>query len=57
LAKKHKNDKHVDDVAADSAEAKKARNKAYEKEIARLQVEIASLQSWCRPRARGSSSC
>jgi hypothetical protein len=57
LAKKHKNDKHLDDVAADSAEAKKARNKAYEKEIARLQVEIASLQSWCRPRARGSSSC
>ena len=46
MAKKHKNDKHLDDVAADSAEAKKARNKAYEKEIARLQVEIAYLQSW-----------
>jgi polyphosphate kinase 2 len=46
LAKKHKYDKHLDDVAADSAEAKKARNKAYEKEIARLQVEIAYLQSW-----------
>jgi polyphosphate kinase 2 len=46
LAKKHKYDKHLDDVAADSAEAKKARNKAYENEIARLQVEIAYLQSW-----------
>ena len=46
MAKKHKNDKHLDDVAADSAEAKKERNKAYEKEIARLQVEIAYLQSW-----------
>ena len=46
MAKKHKYDKHLDDVAADSAEAKKARNKAYEKEIARLQVEIAYLQSW-----------
>ena len=46
MAKKHKNDKHPDDVAADLAEAKKARNKAYEKEIARLQVEIAYLQSW-----------
>ena len=46
MAKKHKYNKHLDDVAADSAEAKKARNKAYEKEIARLQVEIAYLQSW-----------
>ena len=46
LVKKHKNDKHRDDVAANSAEAKKARNKAYEKEIARLQVEIAYLQAW-----------
>ena len=46
MAKKHKYDTHLDDVAANSAEAKKARNKAYEKEIARLQVEIAYLQSW-----------
>lgn len=46
MAKKHKNDNHLDDVAADSAEVKKERNKAYEKEIARLQVEIAYLQSW-----------
>ncbi|WP_028747130.1 polyphosphate kinase 2 [Rhizobium mesoamericanum] len=46
MAKKHKNDKHLDDVATDSAEAKKERKKAYEKEIARLQVEIAYLQSW-----------
>ena len=46
MAKKHKNDKHLDGVAADSVEAKKERNKAYEKAIARLQVEIAYLQSW-----------
>lgn len=46
MSKKHKNDKHPDDVAADSAQAKKERKKAYEKEIARLQVEIAYLQSW-----------
>jgi polyphosphate kinase len=46
LAKKHKNDKRLDHVAADSAEAEKKRNKAYDKEIARLQVEIACLQSW-----------
>ena len=46
MTKKHKNDKRLDDVAADSAVAKKERSKAYEKEIARLQVEIAYLQSW-----------
>ena len=30
------------------AEAKKARNKAYERELARLQVEIAHLQAWVK---------
>ena len=35
-------------AAPDPAEAKKARNKAYEKEIARLQVEIAHLQAWVK---------
>ena len=29
-------------------EARKARNRAYEKEIARLQVEIAHLQAWVK---------
>ncbi len=46
MARKHKNDRHPGDLGADPAEAKKERNKAYEKEIARLQVEIAHLQSW-----------
>jgi len=46
LTKKHGNDKRLIDVAADPAEAKSGRNKAYEKEMARLQVEIAYLQSW-----------
>ena len=32
----------------DPPSAKKARNKAYEKEIARLQVEIAHLQAWVK---------
>jgi polyphosphate kinase 2 len=32
----------------DAAAAKKARNKAYEAEIARLQVEIAHLQAWVK---------
>ncbi len=35
-------------AAADPAETKKARNKAYEKELARLQVEIANLQAWVK---------
>jgi polyphosphate kinase len=37
LAKKHTHDKRLDDVAADSADAERERNKAYEKESARLQ--------------------
>ena len=32
----------------DPAAAKKARNKAYETELARLQVEIANLQAWVK---------
>ena len=32
----------------DPAAAKKARNKAYEAELARLQVEIAHLQAWVK---------
>ena len=42
------------DGAAGPAEAKKARNSAYEKEIARLQVELAHLQAWVKRRARAS---
>ena len=34
--------------ALEPAAAKKARNKAYEAELARLQVEIASLQAWVK---------
>ena len=46
--KKHRKDKGEATVpdAADPAAAKKARNKAYEAELARLQVEIANLQAW-----------
>jgi polyphosphate kinase 2 len=34
--------------AVDPADAKKARNKAYQRELARLQVEIAHLQAWVK---------
>ena len=43
MSKKHKQKKPEDPAAA-----KKARNKAYEAEIARLQVEIAHLQAWVK---------
>jgi polyphosphate kinase 2 len=47
--KDRKKDKPADPAAApDAAEAKKARNKAYEAELARLQVEIAHLQTWVK---------
>jgi polyphosphate kinase 2 len=36
------------EAALDPAAAKRARNKAYEAELARLQVEIAHLQSWVK---------
>jgi polyphosphate kinase len=49
MSKKHKNAKETEAAAVpDPAEAKKARNKAYEKELARLQVEIANLQAWVK---------
>jgi polyphosphate kinase 2 len=44
----NKQDKKEKAPAADPAEAKKARDKAYEKELARLQVEIAYLQAWVK---------
>jgi polyphosphate kinase 2 len=47
--KDRKKAKPADPAAApDAAEAKKARNKAYEAELARLQVEIAHLQTWVK---------
>jgi hypothetical protein len=47
---KAKHDK--EEAGLDTAESKKARNSRYEKELARLQVEIAHLQA----RASSSSS-
>lgn len=40
--------KHKDPKTTEAADPKKARNKAYEKELARLQVEISHLQSWVK---------
>jgi polyphosphate kinase 2 len=40
--------KHKDPKSTEAADAKKARNKAYEKELARLQVEISHLQTWVK---------
>jgi polyphosphate kinase 2 len=48
MSKKDKAAKAAASAAPDSAEAKKARNRAYEKELARLQVEIANVQSWVK---------
>jgi polyphosphate kinase 2 len=49
MSKKHKKDKTTQAPTTPApAEAKKARNKAYEKELARLQVEIANLQAWVK---------
>ena len=47
MSKKDKKPKPVEPVL-DAADAKKARNKAYEAELGRLQVEIATLQSWVK---------
>jgi len=44
----NKQDKKPKEPAVDPADARKARNKAYEKELARLQVEIAHLQAWVK---------
>jgi polyphosphate kinase 2 len=49
MAKKRKQERRAEEPAElDPKAAKKARNKAYEAEIARLQVEIAHLQSWVK---------
>ncbi len=49
MTKKDKKAKEAEAPAASApADAKKARNKAYEKELARLQVEIAHLQAWVK---------
>jgi len=40
--------KHKDPKTTEAADSKNARNKAYEKELARLQVEISHLQSWVK---------
>lgn len=51
MSKKHKKAKSADaapDSAPDPKAAKKARTKAYETELARLQVEIANLQAWVK---------
>ncbi len=50
MSKKHKKEKAAKPEAPvlDAAVTKKARNRAYETELARLQVEIASLQSWVK---------
>ena len=49
MTKKHKKAKDAEAPAAPApADEKKARNKAYEAELARLQVEIAHLQAWVK---------
>jgi hypothetical protein len=47
MSKKDKKAKKEEPVL-DPAAAKKARNKAYEAELARLQIEIANLQTWVK---------
>jgi polyphosphate kinase 2 len=48
VRKKHRKEKEVEATAADPAAAKKARNRAYEAELARLQAEVADLQAWVK---------
>jgi polyphosphate kinase len=49
VRKKNKKERYVEAPANPvPADAKKARTKAYEKELARLQVEIAHLQTWVK---------
>ena len=49
MTRKHKKTKDAEAPTASApADAKKARNKAYEAELARLQVEIANLQAWVK---------
>lgn len=47
MSKKHK-EKDAIETPRDEKAAKKARTKAYEAELARLHVEIASLQAWVK---------
>jgi polyphosphate kinase 2 len=46
MGKKHR--KADDAAAAPQAETKKARNRRYEKELGRLQAELAHLQAWVK---------
>jgi len=50
MSRKHKKDGQAkpERPDLDPAAAKKARNKAYEAELARLQIEIANLQAWVK---------
>ncbi|HMQ91523.1 MAG TPA: polyphosphate kinase 2 [Amaricoccus sp.] len=49
MSKKHKKEKVADAPSRpDPKAAKKARNRAYEAELARLQVEISHLQAWVK---------
>jgi polyphosphate kinase len=48
MSKKHRKAAKPEEPAPDPAAAKKARTKAYEAELARLQVEIANLQAWVK---------
>ena len=43
-----KDDKHDKHDKAERKAAKKERNRAYEAELARLQVEVAHLQAWVK---------
>ena len=48
MSKKDKKKPQPEPAAPEPAAGKKARNKAYEAELARLQVEIANLQAWVK---------
>jgi len=48
MSKKDKKKPQPEPAAPEHAAGKKARNKAYEAELARLQVEIANLQAWVK---------
>ena len=48
MGKKDKTKALPEQARQDPSSAKKARNKAYDTELARLQVEIASLQTWVK---------
>ena len=48
MSKKDKKKPQPEPAAPEPVAGKKARNKAYEAELARLQVEIANLQAWVK---------